>query len=94
MLILANTRAKIFYSTSSTDWLSSVFSELLLTSRERDERRWLHKLALLVQKVSWVKGVWCLPFVLVIEHRCHVEEDCNTLEIEIIMTIHEDTIWQ
>ncbi len=66
---------------------------LILTSRERDESSSLHKLALLVQKVSWVKGAGRLPLILVEQNRGQIGNYCNSLVIGMIMTIHKDAMW-
>lgn len=58
---------------------------LLLTSREWDESSRLHKLALLVQKVSRVEGEGRRPLILVDQHRSQVGNNYDSLVIGMAM---------
>lgn len=68
---------------------------ILLTSRERNESSWFHKLALLIQKVAWVESERRLPLVLVEEHRCQIGNYHNSLVMGIIIinAISHNCIW-
>lgn len=55
---------------------------LFLTSREREKSSSPPELPILIQEVSWIEGVGCLPLVLVKQHRSQIGNNCDSLVIK------------